>query len=96
MVPIHDSGLAVRRQWVSSRVDSLQCRFRNNPAFFFFYERGYFRVKAIDNTVWGYGKKEMQENSSLCRRTMSFESAQEPPSTRSSFLCRDERSGNRL
>ncbi len=50
--------------------------FRNNPAFSFFYKRGYFRVKTIDNTVWGYGKKgnareflSLQENYELRIRT---------------------------
>jgi len=51
---------------------------------------------SLDNTLWGYGTNEMQGNSPLYRRTMSIESAQEPPSIWGSLLCSDERSGDRL
>lgn len=53
----------------------------------------------LDNALTGYGKRGIARSSPLAgemKHKMSIESAQEPPRTGSSILCRDERSGSRL
>ena len=43
----------------------------------------------VDHTLFGNSLFDLQGNPLLCGRAVSIESAHDPPSIRSSFLCRD-------